>query len=288
MALSKRAKCLKNLWWRSAGCSRVIPRRSDFQRSPPAETSSWLVSGFAKVDQSQPDCRARGFRAKAPLKARKEKEGKIMLARLYRILLIEDDPSLAQSIWCMVQGGQDLVFQVVSAESLRAASSKLASEKFDAVLLDANVREFKRLASITEICSHGGPLPIVVLVSQKEEELGKQSLTEGAAEYLLKESLNQELLRKTLRYAIEFERVENAAWKCEQRFHDLFENTKDILFTLDLVGNITSLNKSGEEVMGLSRSEALRNNIKNLVAPEHHGICREMMQRVLNEEPLQF
>ncbi len=210
-----------------------------------------------------------------------------MLARLYRILLIEDDPSLAQSIWCMVQGGQDLVFQVVSAESLRAASSKLASEKFDAVLLDANVREFKRLASITEICSHGGPLPIVVLVSQKEEELGKQSLTEGAAEYLLKESLNQELLRKTLRYAIEFERVENAAWKCEQRFHDLFENTKDILFTLDLVGNITSLNKSGEEVMGLSRSEALRNNIKNLVAPEHHGICREMMQRVLNEEPLQ-
>ena len=209
-----------------------------------------------------------------------------MLSHSYRILLIEDDPSSAGSIWCRVQGGHDLVFQVISAESLRTAASKLASEKFDAILLDTHVCSFNTLVGMTETRSHGGLLPIVVLVTQKKEELGKQAVTEGAAEYLLKESLNQELLRRTLRYAIELDRAENAARRCEQRFHDLFENTKDILFTLDLDGNITSLNKSGEEVMGLSRHEALQNNIKSLVAPEHHGVCREMMQRILNEEAL--
>jgi PAS domain S-box-containing protein len=186
----------------------------------------------------------------------------------------------------MVQGGHDLVFQMVSAESLRTAASKLASEKFDAVLLDTHVCDFKMLDATSEIRSHGGPLPVVVLVPQKNEEHGKQSLTEGAAEYLLKETLNQELLRRTLRYVIELDQAKKAARRCEQRFHDLFENTKDILFTLDADGNITSLNKTGEEVMGLSRSEALQNNIKSLVAPEHHGVCREMMQRILNEEVL--
>ena len=225
-------------------------------------------------------------RAVALLDFRNTKQSGIMLSHSYRILLIEDDPSSAGSIWCMVQGGHDHAFQMSSAESLRIAAAKLASEKFDAVLLDTHVCDFKVLAATPEIRSHGGPLPVVVLVSQKEEELGKQSVTEGAAEYLLKETLNQELLRRTLRYAIELERAEKAAQRCKQRFHDLFENSKDILFTLDLDGNITSLNKSGEEVMGLSRSEALQNNIKSLVAPEHHGVCREMMQRILNEEAL--
>jgi PAS domain S-box-containing protein len=201
--------------------------------------------------------------------------------------MIEDDSSLAQTIWCMVQGGQDPDFQVVSADSLQAAAYKLAAEKFDAFLLDLHVRGSERLAGMAEIRSHGDSLPIIVLVTRKEEELGKQSLKAGAAEYLLKETLSQELLRRTLRYVIEVKRVENAARKCEQRFLDLFENAKDIFFTLDLDGNITSLNKSGEEVMGFSRSEAVQNNIKSLVVPEHLGACREMMQRILNGEPLQ-
>ena len=209
-----------------------------------------------------------------------------MLSHSYRILLIEDDPSSAGSIWRMVQGGHDLVIQMVSAESLRTAASKLASEKFDAVLLDTHVCDFKMLDATSEIRFHGCSPPVVVLVPQKNEELGRQSLTEGAAEYLLKETLNQELLRRTLRYVIGLDQAKNAARRCEQRFHDLFENTKDILFTLDADGNITSLNKTGEEVMGLSRSEALQNNIKSLVAPEHHGVCREMMERILNEEAL--
>jgi len=186
----------------------------------------------------------------------------------------------------MVQGGHDLAFLMMSAESMRTAAPKLASEKLDAVLLDTHVCDFKMLAAMAEMRAHGGLLPTVVLVSQKEEELGKQSLNEGAAEYLVKETLNQELLRRTLRYAIQLGRAQKVARGCEQRFHDLFENTKDILFTLDLDGNITSLNKSGEEVIGLPRNEAFQNNIKSLVAPEHHGVCREMMQRILNEEAL--
>jgi PAS domain S-box-containing protein len=67
----------------------------------------------------------------------------------------------------------------------------------------------------------------------------------------------------------------------------LFENAKDILFTIDLDGNVTSVNKAAEEVMGWPRTEALGKNIKGLVATEHAVVCNEVMRRIVNEEPLQ-
>ncbi len=225
--------------------------------------------------------------ANAPLNVRKEEQYEIMLSSSYRILLIEDDSSLAQRICDMMPFGQDPVFQVVSAKSLQATAPKLAGEKFDALLLGLHVRGSKKTVGMTEIRSYCGSLPIVVLVSRRQERLGKQFVKEGAIEYLLKETINPDSLRMTLRYAIERDRAESAARRSEQRFQDLFENAKDILFTLDLDGNITTLNRSGEEVLGLSRSDALQHNIKSLVAPEHQAACREMVRRILDEEPLQ-
>jgi two-component system cell cycle sensor histidine kinase/response regulator CckA len=217
---------------------------------------------------------------------RKEKQNEIMISPFYRILLIEDDPSTAQSIWDMLKDSQDCTFQMVCAKSLQTGLPKLASE-IDVLLLDIPAPDCSGLAHVSEIDSQFNSLPIIVVISQERETIGKRALNAGAAEYLVKETLSRELLQRALRYAIERKRAESATRQCEERFHDLFENAKDILFTLDLEGRITSLNKSAEEVMGWSKNEALQKNIKSLVAPEHFGLCNQMMRRIVNEEPLQ-
>lgn len=209
------------------------------------------------------------------------------MSRLYRIMLIEDDPALALSICDTIQFGQDPVFRVVPAKSWRIAAPRLASQRFDALVLDLQGSDCVSLATLIHIRSENKHLPIVALVPQKDEKVGKQSLHIGANEYLLKETLERELLRRTLRYTVERARAESAARHCEQRLRDLFENAKDILFTLDAGGKITSLNKSGEDVLGISMNEALQENIRNFVAPEHQEVCRQLMQRVLNGERLQ-
>ena len=112
-------------------------------------------------------------------------------------------------------------------------------------------------------------------------------LEAGASEYLVKEALSKDLLQRALWCAIERNRSENSVRQWEKRFEDLFENTKDILFTVDLEGNVTSVNKAAEEVMGWPRNEALQTNIKDLVAPEHAALCNEVMRRIVSEEPLQ-
>jgi two-component system, cell cycle sensor histidine kinase and response regulator CckA len=90
-----------------------------------------------------------------------------------------------------------------------------------------------------------------------------------------------------MRYAIERNRAESSVRQWEKRFEDLFEDSKDILFTMDLEGKVISVNKAAEEVMGWPRSEALQKNIKGLVAPEHAALCNEVMRRIGNGEPLQ-
>jgi PAS domain S-box-containing protein len=223
----------------------------------------------------------------AHLNVRKEEQDEIMLSSSYRILLMEGDSKLAQRICDLVPSGKEPDFEVVWVKSLQAAASKLAGEKLDVLLLGLPVRGSRKAAGLIELRSHCGSLPTVVLVPRKEERLGKQLVKEGATEYLLKENIDWESLRIALHYAIEREQAESSARRHQQRFQDLFENSKDILFTLDLDGNITALNRSGEEVLGLSRGDALQRNIKSLVAPEHQAACHEMMQRILNDEPLQ-
>ncbi|HKP67685.1 MAG TPA: PAS domain S-box protein, partial [Pyrinomonadaceae bacterium] len=68
-----------------------------------------------------------------------------------------------------------------------------------------------------------------------------------------------------------------ARYRSEQRFRELVENANDIIYTHDLEGNFTSLNKAGERITGYSRYEAFQKNIADVVAPEYLDIARTML-----------
>jgi PAS domain S-box-containing protein len=55
----------------------------------------------------------------------------------------------------------------------------------------------------------------------------------------------------------------------EARYRDLFENAHDIIYTLDLQGNITSLNKRAEATFGFSREECIGRNAAEMVPAEY-------------------
>lgn len=65
----------------------------------------------------------------------------------------------------------------------------------------------------------------------------------------------------------------------EERYRELFENANDIIYTHDLTGNFTSLNRSGEATTGYSRDEATRMNIIDVLAPEYVPVARQMIAK---------
>ena len=197
-----------------------------------------------------------------------------MQSESYQILIIGEDPSRTQAFAQMLHEAEEASFEVVKETNWQSALERFALGAPDLPLPDAVLWELPSsgsaaLALLKESASPLWSVPFVVLVPEDQKPLGKQMLQAGASEYLIKETLNKALLQRSLRYAIERNRAENSIRRWEKRFEDLFENTKDILFTMDLEGNVTSVNKAAEEVMGWPRNEALQMNIKSLVAPEH-------------------
>ncbi len=75
----------------------------------------------------------------------------------------------------------------------------------------------------------------------------------------------------------ERKRVEAAFRENEERYRDLFENANDLIYTHDLEGNFTSINRAGEKITGYSRDEAVKMNVGQVVAPEYLEQAKRMI-----------
>ncbi len=75
----------------------------------------------------------------------------------------------------------------------------------------------------------------------------------------------------------------------EEQYRDLIENANDLIYTHDLQGNFTSLNRAGESITGYTREEALQMNMAQVVAPEHLAAARAMIaSKVAGEAPTTY
>ncbi len=79
-------------------------------------------------------------------------------------------------------------------------------------------------------------------------------------------------------------KAQRAMQENEERYRELFENANDIIYTHDLVGNFTSLNRSGEKITGYSREEAAQMNIVNVLAPEFVPVAQQMIARKTDDK----
>jgi len=78
--------------------------------------------------------------------------------------------------------------------------------------------------------------------------------------------------------------AEAAMRESEERYRELFENANDIIYTIDLAGNFTSLNQTGERVTGYTQTEALNMNLTQVVVPEQVDLARAMLARKLDTD----
>lgn len=82
---------------------------------------------------------------------------------------------------------------------------------------------------------------------------------------------------------------EAAIRESEEKYRELFENANDLIYTHDLGGNFTSLNRAGEIITGYKREEAMTMNVAQVVAPEFlEGARRMIAAKVESEGPTAY
>jgi PAS domain S-box-containing protein len=81
----------------------------------------------------------------------------------------------------------------------------------------------------------------------------------------------------------ERKRSEQELRESEERYRDTVENARDMIYTHDLKGNYTSVNKATEQITGYTREEARTMSLAQTVAPEYLEKARSMLVRKLEE-----
>jgi len=78
----------------------------------------------------------------------------------------------------------------------------------------------------------------------------------------------------------EAEKLRQREATAEAYFEELFENAHDIIFTLDLQGNLFSLNKAGVLALGYPREGVAKLNLLDLVLPQYENTLRAILGRM--------
>jgi len=73
--------------------------------------------------------------------------------------------------------------------------------------------------------------------------------------------------------------------KAEEAYRELFENADDMVFTLDLSGTFTSLNKVGERLTGQSRLDAGQFRLEDVVSPLHRAVISDALAGLGTDAP---
>lgn len=127
-----------------------------------------------------------------------------------RILLVEDDPD---DVWVMrnLLGDRwDEPFELVQVEMLSAAIERCEEDRFDVILLDLSLPDSRGLETFFAMHARSGGVPIVVLSGLNDESAAMKAVSAGAEDYLVKGQVNDRMLARSIRYAIERSRRHRA------------------------------------------------------------------------------
>jgi len=175
------------------------------------------------------------------------------------ILLIEDSAKDLQTLTKALAEEPDSPFTVQTAETLYDGLEALSKGGIDLVLLDLMLPDSDGLASLEKVREHSPHIPIVVLTASDDRSLAAQSLQKGAQDYLVKGYVQvyRDLLGRSIRYAIERQRAEEAVTAAHEQREQLFFSIPSILIGVDDAGLVTHWNGIAESMFGITAAQML-------------------------------
>ncbi|MEA3281232.1 MAG: response regulator, partial [Euryarchaeota archaeon] len=161
-----------------------------------------------------------------------------MADRPIKVLLIEDNPGDARLITEMLSEVDSTLFDVENAYRLSEGLTRIQKGGIDAVLLDLGLPDSSGIDTFEKVHDQTPEVPIVMLTGLDDTELALEGMSKGAQDYLVKGRADDDLLARTLRYAIERMAVEarikhlNSVLKAIRNINQLIvtETERDSLF----------------------------------------------------------
>ncbi len=119
------------------------------------------------------------------------------------ILVIDENSGDVSLLRSLLEGCWDGRFRLIHVEDLASSLEVFEKERIDAVLLDLSLPDSQGLRTFLRVQGRNPRAPVIVLSTHEDESLAMKAVQAGAQDYLVKSRLDDQLLVRSLRYAIE-------------------------------------------------------------------------------------
>ena len=194
------------------------------------------------------------------------------------IIIVEDDEddffitrsllTRAAGIRCEVQWKQ------AYEEGLEA----ICSGRYDVALVDYRLGAHDGLELLVAARRRGSRTPVILLTGQGDLEIDLRAMTAGAADYLIKGEIDAPLLERSVRFARERHRAEEALRESEARYRLLAENATDLISVHLPDGTCLYASPASRTMLGYEPEELLGRPMHKLVHPEDAAKARAMAE----------
>jgi len=200
-----------------------------------------------------------------------------------KVLLVEDSPSDAALVEeSLLQSGLGQ-FEFTHVETLAEAMRRAREANFDVALLDLTLPDSSGPETFLRARAEAPALPIVVMTSIADEAIGLEAVRHGIQDYLIKGQTHGRQTARSIRYAIERKRSEEALKQAEAALQQERDKLEEKVG--ERTADLTALNRllQAEMLQRQTAEEANRLVLRRLSEAqetERGRISRELHDRL--------
>ncbi|MFT7625231.1 MAG: diguanylate cyclase (GGDEF)-like protein/PAS domain S-box-containing protein, partial [Myxococcota bacterium] len=172
-----------------------------------------------------------------------------------RVLLLEDSAADTAHIVRLLSHSRRGHFIVDPVKSLSQALSAVAAFQYDVALLDLNVTDTHGLETCAAIREAAPAMPIVVQSGHDEEDMAIEAVRQGAQDYLVKREIDRSSLVRSIRYAMERKRIEQALVRSEERYSLAMRGANDGIWDWDIEAEQIYFSDRWKQMVGCGPDE---------------------------------
>jgi len=189
--------------------------------------------------------------------------------KLIKVLLVEDDEIDRLLVKrALARNHTHIEFATDSAGNLSEAIKCLNTREYDVVLLDLMLPDSLGLETVQKIKKIDSHVPIVVLTRLDDEKAGLYAIKTGAMDYLIKGQVLDNVLIRTIQYAIERNQMQLVLQETNDKLElQVEERTRKLSKTNELLNKEIVERKQIEDA--LRSSEA---NLRKVISVSPEGI----------------
>ncbi|WP_256002902.1 hybrid sensor histidine kinase/response regulator [Pedobacter deserti] len=185
-----------------------------------------------------------------------------------KVLLIDDDEDdyvLTKAIFGELADKYELSW----VNSYEKGISAIRKALYDVYLVDYRLGKSTGIELLQEAKNSGSEQPVIMLTGKGDRSIDEQAMQYGAADYLVKDEIEADMLDRCIRYSLTQAGILKALKSSERKYRTMFEQAKDPIFISDDKGRIQDMNSGGlrffgyqhDQISGLDDRSLFRNPV---------------------------